>query len=200
MYRYPKPLQNLINKLSRIPGVGKKTAQRIAFHIINMKPEDVRDLADSILKARSRTKSCSICHNISETDPCHICSDRTREGDRLCIVEKPIDVAAIESAGVYRGKYHVLGGVISASQGVGPENLHIADLKDRIKREGIKEVIIALNPTHEGEITSHYIVSLLSPLKVTITRIGIGLPIGGSLEYTDLVTIGEALRARKKIK
>ncbi len=190
----------MINRLSKIPGVGKKTAQRIAFHIINMKPEEVRELADSILKARSKTKVCSICHNISETDPCHICTDKNRERDKLCIVEKPIDVAAIESSGVYRGKYHVLGGVISAPDGVGPENLYIADLKERIQREGIKEVIIALNPTHEGEITSHYLLSLLSPLNINITRIGIGLPIGGSLEYTDLVTISEALRARKKIK
>ena len=200
MYRYPKPLQNLINLLSKIPGVGKKTAQRIAFHVLGMEEEKVRQLSRAFLDARRKIKVCSICHNISESDPCEICKDPGREGSKLCIVEKPIDVAAIERSGAYKGKYHVLGGVISALDGVGPENLHISDLKDRIKREGIKEIIIALNPTHEGEITAHYLVSFLSPLDVTITRIGIGLPIGGSLEYTDLVTIGEALKARKKIK
>ncbi len=200
MYRYPKPLQNLINLLSKIPGVGKKTAQRIAFHVLGMEEEKVRQLSRAFLDARRKIKVCSICHNISESDPCEICKDPGREGSKLCIVEKPIDVAAIERSGAYKGKYHVLGGVISALDRVGPENLHISDLKDRIKREGIKEIIIALNPTHEGEITAHYLVSFLSPLDVTITRIGIGLPIGGSLEYTDLVTIGEALKARKKIK
>ncbi len=200
MYRYPKPLQNLINLLSKIPGVGKKTAQRIAFHVIGMDEEKVRQLSRAFIDAKRGIKVCSICHNISESDPCEICRDPSRESSKLCIVEKPIDVAAIESSGAYKGKYHVLGGVISALDGVGPENLNISDLKERIKKEGIKEIIIALNPTHEGEITAHYLVSFLSPLDVTITRIGIGLPIGGSLEYTDLVTIGEALRARKKIK
>ncbi len=200
MYRYPKPLQNLINLLSKIPGVGKKTAQRIAFHVIGLEENKVRELAKAFVDAKRGIKVCSVCHNISESDPCHICRDPERDKTKLCIVEKPIDVAAIESSGAYRGRYHVLGGVISALDGVGPENLYISDLRERIEKEGIKEVIIALNPTHEGEITTHYLISFLSPLKVTITRIGIGLPIGGSLEYTDLVTIGEALKSRKKIR
>ncbi len=200
MYRYPRALEKLIHKLTQIPGIGRKTAQRIAFHVISMDEKKVKEIADAFLKARKNTRTCSICHNLSESDPCDICASKDRDSTKLCVVEKPIDVAAIESTGVFNGKYHVLGGVISAMDGVGAEDLNISDLGDRIKREGIKEVIIALNPTHEGEITAHYLISLLSNYKINITRIGIGLPIGGSLEYTDFVTIAEAIRSRKKIK
>lgn len=200
MYRYPKALEKLIQKLVQIPGIGRKTAQRIAFHVISMDKKKVKEIADAFLKARENTRTCSICHNLSEADPCEICSSKDRDATKLCVVERPIDVAAIESTGVFNGKYHVLGGVISAMDGVGAEDLNISDLGERIRREGIKEVIIALNPTHEGEITAHYLISLLSNYKINITRIGIGLPIGGSLEYTDFVTIAEAIRSRKKIK
>ena len=200
MYRYPRALEKLIHKLTQIPGIGRKTAQRIAFHVISMDEKKVKEIADAFLKARKNTRTCSICHNLSESDPCDICASKDRDSTKLCVVEKPIDVAAIESTGVFNGKYHVLGGVISAMDGVGAEDLNISDLGDRIKQEGIKEVIIALNPTHEGEITAHYLISLLSNYKINITRIGIGLPIGGSLEYTDFVTIAEAIRSRKKIK
>lgn len=200
MYRYPKALEKLIHKLTQIPGIGRKTAQRIAFHVISMDKKKVKEIADAFIKARESTRTCSICHNISESDPCEICSSKDRDSTKLCVVEKPIDVAAIESTGVFNGKYHILGGVISAMDGIGAEDLNISDLGERIRREGVKEVIIALNPTHEGEITAHYLISLLSNYKINITRIGIGLPIGGSLEYTDFVTIAEAIRSRKKIK
>jgi len=193
-------LEKLISLLSQIPGIGRKTAQRIAFYVVSMEEDKVKEISSAFIRAKAKTKICSICHNFSERDPCDICISSERDSTKLCIVERPIDVAAIESAGVYKGKYHVLGGVLSAIEGTGAEDLNISDIGKRIKREGIKEVIIALNPDHEGEITSHYLMSFLSPYNVEISRIGIGLPIGGSLEYTDFVTIGEAIKARKKIK
>ncbi len=193
-------MEKLISLLSQIPGIGRKTAQRIAFHVVSMEEEKVREISNAFIKAKAKTKVCSICHNLSEREPCDICTSSERDSTKLCIVERPIDVAAIESAGVYKGKYHVLGGVLSAIEGTGAEDLNISDIGKRIKRERIKEVIIALNPDHEGEITTHYLMSFLSPYNVEISRIGIGLPIGGSLEYTDFVTIGEAIKARKKIK
>ncbi len=200
MYRYPKAIEKLIAAFSRIPGIGRKTAQRIAFHILSMPQEEVNQLADAIRQVKRKIKTCSICHNVSEQDPCAICSDARRDRSRICVVEKPWDISAIEGAGVYNGLYHVLGGVLSAEEGADPTRLNIESLEKRIKEGEVREVILALNPTHEGEITSHFLVRVLSKYPVTITRIGLGLPVGATLEYTDFVTIAEAMKSRFRIK
>lgn len=199
MYRYPRSIEKLISLFSRIPGIGKKTAQRITFHILSLEDKEVLELAEAITQVKRKIKVCSICHNVSEKDPCEICSDPERDVSKICVVEKPWDISAIEGSGAYKGTYHVLGGVISAESG-DFSKLNVESLEKRVSSGKVKEVILALNPTHEGEITSHYLVRVLSKYPVTISRIGLGLPVGASLEYTDFVTIAEAMKARFKIK
>jgi len=192
-------LNDLIEKLQWLPGIGKKTAQRLAFFLLRMDVSRVKEFTDAILRARLELKECSICHNLGETDPCEICSDPNRNREIICVLEQPSDVMVIEKLGEYKGVYHILHGVISPIDNVGPENLRIESLVERIKRGGITEVIIATNPTSEGDITALYIAKLLKPLNIKITRIARGLPTGSDLGLADGTTILRALQGRSEI-
>ena len=194
---YEGPVQDLIEEFGRLPGIGPKSAQRLAFHLLRIPAEDARRLARSIVEARDRIAWCTRCFNLAEGDLCRICSDGRREGSLLCVVEDPRDVVAIEKTGEFRGRYHVLQGAISPLEGVGPEQLRIRELLARVGPEGIEEVILATNPNIEGEATALYLVRILKPLGVRVTRIASGLPVGGDLEYADEVTLGRALEGRR---
>lgn len=185
----------MIEAFSSLPGIGKKSAARLAFFLLKRPVEEAQEFADRIVKARSLLKACSVCGNLAEKDVCDICSDSTRTKSVVCVVEESSDVSAIESSGGYRGRYHVLGGVLSPLDGVGPENLNIESLKKRIK-EGVSEVILATNPSTEGEATASYLASLLKDKGVKITRIARGLPAGSSLEFADKTTLARAMEQR----
>lgn len=193
---YPQPLSDLIASLSRLPGIGPKTAGRLAFYLLQ-EPTVAEDLAKAIIKASREIKECSICSNYTDQDPCAICIGEKRDRSLLCIVEQPRDVAALEKTGEFKGLYHVLHGVISPLEGIGPEQLTIGQLLSRL--DGIKEVVMAVNPTVEGEATSMYLAKLLKPLGIKVTRIAHGLPVGGDLEYADEITIARALEGRRQI-
>lgn len=192
-------LNDLIEKLQWLPGIGRKSAQRIAFYLQKMEKEKVKELAEVILKVRLELKECSVCHNFTEKDPCEICSNPQRDRESICVVEQPGDVMVIERLGEYRGLYHILHGVISPIEDVGPEDLKINSLIERIKSKKIREVILATNPTTEGDITALYIAKLLKPLKITVTRIARGLPMGSDLDLADDTTILRALEARREL-
>ncbi len=192
-------LDLLITNLSKLPGIGKKSASRIAYYLLQADHSYVETLANSILEMKRNIKSCSICGNYTEQDPCDICTDPSREKNRICIVESPKDIGTIEATHVYHGKYHVLMGAISPIDGIGPGNLRIRELLERVKREPIEEVIIATNPTIEGETTAQYIAELLKKANVAVTRLALGIPVGGDLEYTDSLTLARALKNRNKI-
>jgi recombination protein RecR len=194
---YEGPIQDLIDELSRLPGVGPKSAQRLAFHLVKAQPEEAQRLADAIRRAKDRIHFCRECGNVAEAERCRICSDASRDGEVLCVVEEPKDVATIEKAAVMRGRYHVLGGAISPLDGVGPEDLRVQELLDRVERDGVREVILATNPNLEGNATAMYVAALLKPLGVHVTRLASGLPVGGDLEYADEVTLGQALEGRR---
>ena len=194
---YEGPVQDLIEEFGRLPGIGPKSAQRLAFHLLHIPAEDARRLARSIVEARDRIAWCSRCFNLAEGDLCRICSDARRETSLLCVVEDPRDVVAIEKTGEFRGRYHVLQGAISPLEGVGPEQLRIRELLARVGPEGIEEVILATNPNIEGEATALYLVRILKPLGVRVTRLASGLPVGGDLEYADEVTLGRAFAGRR---
>ena len=194
---YEGPVQDLIEEFGRLPGIGPKSAQRLAFHLLHIPAEDARRLARSIVEARDRIAWCTRCFNLAEGDLCRICSDARRETSLLCVVEDPRDVVAIEKTGEFRGRYHVLQGAISPLEGVGPEQLRIRELLARVGPEGIEEVILATNPNIEGEATALYLVRILKPLGVRVTRLASGLPVGGDLEYADEVTLGRALEGRR---
>lgn len=201
---YAAPVQRLVDELSRLPGIGPKSAQRLAFYLLQAHSEDARSLADAIVEAREKVVFCSICFNVSEEEVCALCSDDGRDGTRVCIVQEPPDIAAIERTREYRGLYHVLGGAISPIEGVGPDDLHITELLERINRprtgrSPITEVIVATNPNVEGEATAMYLARLIEPLNVEVTRLASGLPVGGDLEYADEVTLGRALEGRRRI-
>ncbi len=200
MFEWAEPLNRLINELKKIPGIGAKSAQRISFYILKAPLEDVNALSEAIKDVKEKLKYCSICNNITDIDPCKICSDEKRDGSLLCVVEEPYNVSAIEKTEKYKGKYHVLLGTISPLQGKGPENIKIGELVKRIEREGIKEVIIATNPTVEGEATSHYIIQILKPFNIKLTRLAIGIPVGSDIDFADQVTIARALEGRFEIK
>ncbi len=192
-------VERLVEAFRRLPGVGKRSAERFALHLLSAPERDALELGEAILEARRRVKRCGICQNLAETDPCVICADEKRDRSTLCVVERPGGVIALESSGVYRGLYHVLHGVISPLDGVGPEDLRIDQLINRIGAENIREVILATNATVEGENTALYITRLLEPLKVTVTRIAHGVPMGGGLEYADSVTLARALQGRNRV-
>ena len=194
----PDTVSNLIEELSKLPGVGPKTASRLAFWLLSKPDSDVKNLGQSILNLKSNLKTCSICCNITQQNPCKICKDSKRDHSKICVVEEPLDVVAIEKTG-YNGLYHVLGGVISPVDGIGPENLNIKPLLDRVKvnRHNISEVILATDPTLEGEATAMYIWQQLKPLGLKVTRIARGLPVGGDLEYADEITLNRAFEGRK---
>lgn len=202
MTRYPKAIQELVDRFRRLPGVGPKTALRFAFAALRWQDADRRALADALLRVSAQTTQCAICTNVAESNPCRLCSDPARDGSLVCIVAEPQHVAAIESTGAYRGRYHVLGGVLSPLDGVTPERLTIAKLENRIRAldpKPVREVILALDPSIEGETTMLYLAKRIAPLGVTVTRLARGLPVGADLEYADEVTLGDALRGRRTI-
>ena len=196
---YTEPITRLIEEFSKLPGVGRKTAQRLAFHVVNMNTNDVESLAKAIVEAKREIRYCSICCNITDTDPCPICSNKNRDKSVICVVEDPRDVAAMERTKDYNGMYHVLHGVISPMDGVGPDMIRIKELIQRLSNQDVKEIIMATNPTVEGEATAMYIARLVKPMGIKVTRIAHGLPVGGDLEYADEVTISKALEGRREI-
>jgi recombination protein RecR len=196
---YEGPIQELIDELSRLPGVGPKSAQRLAFYLVKAPPEEARRLAEAIVRAKERISFCKECGNVAEGDLCRVCRDEGRERTVLCVVEEPKDVATIERAAVVKGRYHVLGGAISPLDGIGPEDLHVQELLDRVERDGVVEVILATNPNLEGNATAMYVAALLKPLGVRVTRLASGLPVGGDLEYADEVTVSQALEGRREM-
>ncbi len=196
---YPKPLRRLIAGLSKLPGVGEKTATRLALHMLKMPPEALRELGDAIAVLPEAVLRCSGCFNIADRDPCAICADPSRRDDLLCVVESPTDLVPIEKSGEYRGRYHVLGGAISPIDGVMPENLRIGELLERLSRGGIEEVILATNLTAEGEATAAYLADAIRERKVRVTRIAYGMPVGSDLEYTDEITVGRAIKGRRDV-
>ncbi len=196
---YAGPVQDLIDELGRLPGVGPKSAQRIAFHLLKLPTEDALRIATAIAVVKERVSFCTICFNISEGDACGICSDTRREASVVCVVEEPRDIVAVEKTGEYRGRYHVLQGAISPIEGIGPDQLRVKELLIRIEPEGIEEVILCTNPNIEGEATAMYLGRLLKPLGIRVTRIASGLPVGGDLEYADELTLGRALEGRRDV-
>ncbi|MEE8601998.1 recombination mediator RecR [Euzebya tangerina] len=193
---YEGPVQNLIDELGRLPGVGPKSAQRLAFHLLQVERIDAERLAKAILSAAQDITFCSRCFNVSEGELCRICRDPKRTDDVLCVVAEPKDVQAIEKTGEFRGRYHVLGGLIVPIDGITPDKLHIAELVRRLGEEQVTEVVIALNPTVDGETTASYLRRQLQTLGLSVTRIASGLPVGGDLEYADQVTLGRAFAGR----
>jgi recombination protein RecR len=196
---YEGPVQVLIDELGRLPGIGPKSAQRIAFHLLKLAPEDARRLADAIVDVKVKVSWCRRCFNIAEGELCSYCRDERRDPSVVCVVEEPRDIVAIERTAEFRGRYHVLQGAISPIEGIGPEQLRVRELLVRIGDEGIEEVILATNPNIEGEATAMYLANLLKPLELKVTRIASGLPVGGDLEYADEVTLGRALEGRREV-
>ncbi|WIV12798.1 recombination mediator RecR [Proteiniborus sp. MB09-C3] len=199
MEYFAPPLASLIEEFSKLPGIGRKTAQRLAFYVLNMNTNDVDELANAIMNAKRNIKYCSVCSNLTDTDPCFICSNTKRDQTTICVVEDPRDVIAIEKTKEFDGLYHVLHGSISPMEGIGPEDIKIKELLKRIQDLDIAEVILATNPTIEGEATAMYISKLLKPLGIKTTRIAHGIPVGGDLEYADEVTLSKALEGRREI-
>ena len=196
---YEGPIQDLIDELSRLPGIGPKSAQRLAFYLVKAPTPDARRLAEAIVAAKERVRFCRECFGVSEGDLCRICRDPGRDATVICVVEESKDQASIEKAGVVKGRYHVLGGAISPLEGVGPDDLRVQELLDRVGRNGVQEVILATNPNLEGNATAMYVAGLLKPLGVRVTRLASGLPVGGDLEYADEVTLGQALEGRREM-
>ena len=197
---YAAPVQDLIDELGRLPGIGPKSAQRIAFHLLKLPTADATRLARAIEEMKARVTFCDRCFNVSEGHECEICADSRRDTHVLCVVEEPKDIVAVERTGEYRGRYHVLQGAISPIEGVGPDQLKVRELVARLEPEGITEVILCTNPNIEGEATAMYLARLLRPLGLEVTRIASGLPVGGDLEYADELTLGRALEGRRRVE
>jgi recombination protein RecR len=197
---YAAPVQTLIDELGRLPGIGPKSAQRIAYHLLKLPPGDAARLTRAIDEAKARVGFCQRCFNVCEGDECEICADPRRDATIVCVVEEPRDVIAVEKTREFRGRYHVLQGAISPIEGIGPEQLKVRELLARLEPEGIQEVILCTNPTIEGEATAMYLARLLKPLGVRATRIASGLPVGGDLEYADELTLGRALEGRRELE
>ena len=193
------PLQPLIDELGRLPGIGPKSAQRLAFHLLKVPSEDARRLAEAIVAMKERITLCSRCFNVAEGGECTVCSDTGRDATIICVVEDPRDIMAVEKTQRFRGKYHVLHGALNPIEGVGPDQLRIKELLSRLEPEGTKEIILCTNPNLEGEATAMYLARLIRPLGVTVTRIASGLPVGGDLEYADELTLGRALEGRHEV-
>jgi len=196
---YPQPISKLIDSFTKLPGIGPKTASRLAFYVLNMKEDDVLEFARALVSAKRELTHCSVCGNITDTDPCRICQDTSRDGSIICVVQDPKDVIAMEKMKEFRGKYHVLNGAISPMDGIGPEDINVPSLLNRLKDEEVKELILATNPNIEGEATAMYISRLVKPSGIRITRIAHGLPVGGDLEYADEVTLSKALEGRREL-
>jgi len=196
---FTRPLAKLIEEFQKFPGVGPKSAQRMAFHILTLSPENVRELANAIVEAKEKVKHCSHCFHLSAQDPCEICANDRRDTHTICVVAEPRDLIALERTREYKGSYHVLTGLISPMEGKGPDQLSIRELVHRVDNEEVKEVILAINPTVEGDATVLYLNHLLKPLGAKVTRIAFGLPVGGDLEYADDVTLSRAMEGRREI-
>ena len=192
------PLEALIKALKRLPGVGEKTATRYAFYILNAEEEEIRGLITAIKDVKATLRLCSRCFNLTDVEPCSICADPGRDASKICVVETPLDLFAVEKGGVFKGLYHVLHGLLSPLDAIGPEDIRLNDLVQRTANEEVKEVILALNPTVEGEATAGFIHDLLKDSEVTVSRIAYGIPVGGSLEYTDPLTLSRALENRRE--
>lgn len=195
---YPAAIEKLIDEFAKLPGIGYKTAQRLTLHVLNLPAEEVTQFAEALIKARGTLKFCSVCGNFTEHDPCAVCSNPTRDHNTICVVEQPKDIMSIEKIRDFNGVYHVLHGNISPMQGRGPQDIRIKELVARMNRE-VREVIVATNPTIEGEATAMYISRVLHPLEVKVTRIASGMPVGGDLDYADEVTLSKAMEGRKEI-
>jgi len=196
---FAEPIARLIDELKHLPGIGQKTAQRLAFHLLRATPEEALALAEAIRNAKENIRECSVCNNITDTDPCFYCTSPTRNRKTICVVEEPHNILAVERTRQFSGLYHVLGGALAPLQGIGPEQLKIKSLIERMKGAGVEEIIIATNPTAEGEATAVYLSKLLKPLGVRVTRIGVGIPVGSDLEYADEVTMLKAMEGRRDL-
>ncbi len=197
--QYTRPLANLIDYFQRLPGIGPKSAQRIAFHLLKMPLSEVQKFAQSMVTAKETIHYCDICFNMSASNPCEICSSNNRDDSTICVVAETKDLVAIENTNEYKGKYHVLQGLISPMDGIGAEDIRIKELLHRIANTDVKEVIIALNPSVEGEATSLYLTKLIKPFNIKITRIAFGIPIGSDIEYADEITLAKAIECRREI-
>jgi recombination protein RecR len=196
---FAEPISRLIDELKHLPGIGQKTAQRLAFHLLRTDKEEAIALADAIRAAKENIRECSVCNNITDADPCMYCTSATRNRKVICVVEEPHNIVAVEKSRQFNGLYHSLGGALSPLQGVGPEQLKIKSLIERLKGGGVEEIIMATNPTAEGEATAVYISKLIKPLGVRVTRIGVGIPVGADLEYADEVTMMKAMEGRRDL-
>ncbi len=199
MWGYPEPISRLIEQFMKLPGIGPKTAARLAFYVMNMRFEDVKMFADALADVKTKLKECTICCNVTEESPCSICGDVRREKYFICVVQEPKDIIAMERTHEYHGQYHVLHGAISPMEGIGPNDIRIRELLNRVAEDEIQEVILATNPNVEGEATAMYISRLLKPFSISVTRIARGLPVGGDLEYADEVTLAKALEGRRQL-
>lgn len=198
MYRYSDTIAQLIDALNKLPGIGQRSAERIVFYLLKTNPQEVKNLSKLILDIKTKIKACSVCNNITESNPCNICNNPKRTSDEICVVEQPNDILSIEKTNEFHGRYHILLGAISPLDGIGPQDLKIKELAERIKKENVKEVIIATNPNSEGETTAIYLLKALKPLEVKITRLAQGLPMGANLEYVDDITMTKALQGRRE--
>ncbi|MDD3169964.1 MAG: recombination mediator RecR [Eubacteriales bacterium] len=199
MKQYARPLSNLIGELSKLPGIGGKTAQRLAFHILSLDDKNAFALAEAITEAKKNMKYCSICGNLTDVDPCSICTDPARDQSTICVVESPRDVSAMERMKEFQGLYHVLHGAISPMDGIGPEDINLRQLIIRLQQNEIREVILATNPNIEGEATAMYTARLIKPAGIKVTRIAHGVPVGGDLEYADEITLSKAMEGRREL-
>jgi recombination protein RecR len=196
---YPTPVARLVEEFSKLPGIGSKTAQRLSFFVLSMSEKEARSLAQAIIEAKQKTRYCSICGNLTDVDPCFICSNTSRDTSIICVVEEPRDVIAMERTREFKGVYHVLHGAISPMGGIGPNDIKIKELLGRLGQGNVKEVIVATNPNVEGEATAMYLSKLIKPFGIMVTRIAHGIPVGGDLEYADEVTLTKALEGRREI-
>ncbi len=196
---HAEPIERLINELTKLPGIGRKTAARLTFHILRIPRKDAQELARGIIDVKEKIQLCSVCFDLTDKDPCRICSDSRRNDEVICVVEEPNDLMAIEGAGDFHGKYHVLHGTLSPLEGIGPEDIKAKELLKRLEAGGVKEVIMATNPNVEGGATALYLTELIKPLGVKVTRIAYGIPMGGDIEYTDRETLAKALEGRREI-
>ncbi|WP_418791267.1 recombination mediator RecR [Phosphitispora sp. TUW77] len=199
MLYYAEPVARLIEQLGKLPGIGPKTAQRLAFYLLNSDVLESKELAKAIIEAREKIRYCSVCSNLTDEDTCRICQNPSRNKTIICVVEEPRDVVAIERTGEYKGLYHVLQGTISPMEGVGPDQLKVRELIERLKNNNVTEIIAATNPDVEGEATAMYLARLIKPLGIKVTRIAHGLPVGGDLEYADEITLSKALEGRREL-
>lgn len=199
MRELAQPIARLIEELKRLPGIGQKSATRLAFHLLRQPEEDIERLAQALLDSKRSLRACSVCQNLSDEDPCAFCTSPTRNRKQVCVVETPQDIVNLEKTGRYQGLYHVLGGVIAPLKGVGPDQLNLKSLLTRLEKDAAEEVIVALNPTAEGDATALYLAKLLKPLGAHVTRLAMGIPIGGELEYADSVTLQHALDGRREL-